>query len=95
MGQSAEATTHVVETNDLDDACEQAIEACGGDARSAVRSLLILTNYLEHELDLAKAATSLGYRRGRAQRVTRAELAERIADDARDDEPFSPANDGD
>lgn len=77
------ATAHVVETNDLDEACEQAIDACNGDARSAVRSLLILTNYLEHELELAKAAISLGYRRGRAASVTRADLAERLDEQTR------------
>ena len=42
------------------DAC---IEACG-DARSAVRALLVANSFLESELAKALARTSTGYARG-------------------------------
>lgn len=35
----------------LDAAADQAIEACGGDAREAVKGLLVLNDFLEQQLD--------------------------------------------
>lgn len=49
-------------------ACDQAIAACGGDMRSAVKALLLANEFLEHELAEALAATSNGYRRGRGRK---------------------------
>lgn len=45
-------------------ATEEAIEACGGDARAAVKALLIVNAFLEDELVLAKMAVSYGYSKG-------------------------------
>lgn len=38
------------ESERLDTATDQAIAACDGDARSAVRSLIVANEFLEHEL---------------------------------------------
>jgi hypothetical protein len=45
-------------------ATTDAIATCGGDARATVKSLLILTDFLERELALAKMAVSYGYSKG-------------------------------
>ena len=37
MGEAAEAAGHVVETNDLDEACAQAIDAGGGDGAATTQ----------------------------------------------------------
>ncbi|MCR5859748.1 hypothetical protein [Mesorhizobium sp. J428] len=49
---------------DLDVATDQAIAACGGDARAAVKALLIMNNTLENELATTRLAVSFGYSRG-------------------------------
>jgi len=45
----------------LDAAADQAIAACGGDAREAVKALLIANDFLENEL---ATQVSRGYTRG-------------------------------
>jgi hypothetical protein len=45
-----------------DAAADQAIAACGGDAREAVKALLVANDFLETEL---RAKVSKGYARGR------------------------------
>ena len=45
----------------LDAAADQAIAACGGDAREAVKALLIANEFLERELE---TKVSQGYMRG-------------------------------
>jgi hypothetical protein len=45
----------------LDAAADQAIAACGGDAREAVKALLVANEFLEREME---AQVSHGYRRG-------------------------------
>jgi hypothetical protein len=42
---------------------DQAIEACGGDAREAVKALIVANHFLETELKKLKAAASMGYAR--------------------------------
>ena len=44
-------------------AADQAIEACGGDARATVIALLIMNDALERELDLTRVAVSSGFSR--------------------------------
>jgi hypothetical protein len=39
-----------------DIACDEAIAACNGDTRSTIRALLILNEFLEYELQDARAA---------------------------------------
>jgi hypothetical protein len=36
---------------DLEAAADQAIAACGGDAREAVKALLVATDFMEAQLD--------------------------------------------
>jgi hypothetical protein len=45
----------------LDAAADQAIAACGGDAREAVKALLVANEFLEAEIE---ASVSHGYLRG-------------------------------
>lgn len=53
------------EPDRLEEAADQAIEACGGDMRSAIRSLIIANEFLEHEVKELMAAVSKGYARSR------------------------------
>ncbi|MDA9406358.1 hypothetical protein [Bradyrhizobium sp. CCBAU 45384] len=50
---------------DLELVADQAIEACGGDAREAVKALLVANEFLENEIAELRAAVSKGYSRGR------------------------------
>jgi hypothetical protein len=43
---------------------DQAIAACGGNARDAVKALLVANEYLEAEVQELQAAVSSGYARG-------------------------------
>ena len=49
----------------LDAAADQAIAACGGDAKEAVKALLVANDFLEAELAELRAKVSKGYARGR------------------------------
>jgi hypothetical protein len=49
------------DADQLDAAADQAIAACGGDAREAVKALLIANEFLEREME---AQISHGYMRG-------------------------------
>jgi hypothetical protein len=48
----------------LDAATDQAIAACGGDPRDAVKALLVANDFLESEVEKLQAAVSAGYARG-------------------------------
>ncbi|MBW5440804.1 hypothetical protein FXB41_40535 [Bradyrhizobium canariense] len=50
---------------DLETAADQAIAACGGDAREAVKALLVAIDFLEVEADELRTKVSRGYARGR------------------------------
>lgn len=50
---------------DLEFAADQAIEACGGHARQAMKALLAAVDFLEANVDELKGAVSNGYARGR------------------------------
>ena len=54
------------DADQLEAAVDQAIAACGGDAREAVKALIIANAYLETDLEKLKAAASMGYARGKA-----------------------------
>jgi hypothetical protein len=49
----------------LDAAADQAIAACGGDAREAVKALIVANDFLEMQLDELRSKVSAGYARGR------------------------------
>jgi hypothetical protein len=48
-------------------AIDQAIAACGGDTRSAIRALIVANDYLESEVSELMKAVSHAYVRGRFQ----------------------------
>jgi hypothetical protein len=49
----------------LEAAADQAIAACGGDAREAVKVLIVANGFLEEQIAKLQAAVSTGYARGR------------------------------
>jgi hypothetical protein len=49
----------------LEAAADQAIAACGGDAREAVKALIVANQFLDAELEKLRAAVSTGYSRGK------------------------------
>jgi hypothetical protein len=49
---------------DVETAADEAIALCGGDARAAVRALLVLNSDLEYELALTRPVVSYGFSRG-------------------------------
>jgi hypothetical protein len=53
------------DADQLEAAADQAIAACGGDAREAVKVLIVANHFLETDLEKLKAAVSTGYARGR------------------------------
>jgi hypothetical protein len=54
----------------LEAAVQEAIEACGGDQRAAIRALIVANNYLESEIAELMKAVSHACRRGRFQTYT-------------------------
>jgi hypothetical protein len=56
-----------VEDDELEAAVDQAIAACDGDTRAAVRALIVANNYLESEVGELMKAISHAYKRGRFQ----------------------------
>jgi hypothetical protein len=55
----------------LDATADQAIAACGGDARQAVKALLVTNEFLEAQIAELQAAVSSGYARGRLASTAR------------------------
>lgn len=51
--------------DDFDAAADQAIAACGGDARKLVKVLLVANEFLEVQLDELRSKVSTGDARGR------------------------------
>ena len=49
---------------DLETAADQAIAACGGDAREAVKALIVANGFLEAQIAKLTASVSTGYARG-------------------------------
>lgn len=60
MPSSAKSSS--LDLDRLERAADQAIEACGGDAREAVKALIVANDFLEHRL---QELASPGYARGR------------------------------
>jgi hypothetical protein len=53
------------DADQLEAAADEAIVACGGDAREAVRALIVANYFLETDLEKLRAAASTGYARGK------------------------------
>ena len=51
--------------DELEVAVDQAIDACGGNTRAAVRALIVANSFLETEIAELKKAVSHAYTRGR------------------------------
>ena len=52
------------DADQLEAAANQAIAACGGDAREAVKALIVANHFLETDLEKLRAAVSTCYARG-------------------------------
>jgi hypothetical protein len=59
------------EPNRLEAATDEAIAACGGDARDAVKALIVANEFLEAQLRELQAAVSHGYARGKFEPAPR------------------------
>jgi hypothetical protein len=59
------------EPDHLEVATDQAIAACGGNARNAVKALLVTNEFLEAQIAELQAAVSNGYARGKFEAVPR------------------------
>jgi hypothetical protein len=55
------------DADELEAAVDQAIAACDGDMRSAIRALIVANEYLESEVNELMKAVSHAYVRGRFQ----------------------------
>ena len=62
---SSHSLSNSEECDDLEAAVDQAIAACDGDKRSAIRALIVANNYLESEVAELMKAVSNAYARGR------------------------------
>ena len=64
----------VSQPNEQDDgleaAVDEAIAACGGDLRAAVRALIVANDFLDSEMAELKKAVSHAYMRGRFRTYT-------------------------
>lgn len=54
-----------LEDNELEAAVDDAIAACNGDLRAAIRALIVANNFLECEVEGLMKAVSHAYTRGR------------------------------
>ena len=59
------------EPDQLEVATDQAVAACGGNARNAVNALLVTNEFLEAQIAELQAAVSNGYARGKFEPVPR------------------------
>jgi hypothetical protein len=59
------------EPDRLEAATDQAIAACGGNARDAVKALIVSNGFLEAQIAELQAAVSNGYSRGKFVPVPR------------------------
>jgi hypothetical protein len=53
------------DADQLEAAADQAIAACDGDVREAVKALIVANHFLETQLEKLRAAASEGYARGK------------------------------
>jgi hypothetical protein len=59
------------ELQELGAAVDLVIAVCGGDAREAVKALIVANDFMETELEKLRAAVSTGYARGRLAEVAK------------------------
>lgn len=68
----------------LNAAVDAAIEACGGDARAAVRALIVANSYLETQVERLAKAVSSGFARGPRAKGKEPPAPERFRDERAD-----------
>ena len=69
---SASRSDTVTEAYDLEGEADAVIAACGGDARAAVKALLVANSFLEREAGRLARAVSFGFTRGKSSSARRA-----------------------
>jgi hypothetical protein len=69
MSESIGPNTQV-DADRLEAAVDQAIEACGGDVRDALKAMIVTNEYLESEIGELMRAVSHAYARGRFKTYT-------------------------
>jgi len=57
------------DADQLEAAADEAIAACGGDAREAVKALIVANHFLETELEKLRASVSTGHAEASCCRV--------------------------
>jgi hypothetical protein len=62
---SAQPEHRTPTVDDPEAAADQTIAACGGEAREAVKALLVANGFLEEQVAKFQAAVSTGYSRGK------------------------------
>jgi hypothetical protein len=62
---SSDPQPNTQDAEELETAIDQAIAACDGDMRAAIRALIVANNYLESEVGELMKAVSHAYVRGR------------------------------
>lgn len=62
---SSSSRSNMEEDDGLETSVNQAIAACGGDSRSAIRALIVANQFLESEVSEVMKAVSHAYARGR------------------------------
>jgi hypothetical protein len=70
MSQSVEPNSQADAPGRLEEATDQAIAACGGDERAALKAMIVANEFLESEVRELKQAVSQAYVRGRFKRYT-------------------------
>jgi hypothetical protein len=66
-GSSSASQPSAQHADELEMAVDQAIAACGGDLRAAIRALILANDFLENEVSELMKAVSHAYVRGRFQ----------------------------
>ena len=69
MSQSAAPNLQGEAAGQLEEATDQAIAACGGNARGAVKALIVTNGYFGSGSEDLRAAVSSGYARGKFETV--------------------------
>ncbi len=64
---SSESRPDVQDVCELEVAIDDAIAACGGDARATIGALIVANGFLESEIEQLKKAVSHAFVRGRFQ----------------------------
>ena len=65
MVMSSHSQPHREQDDELEAAVDQAITACDGDMRSAIRALIVANDFLESEVTELMKAVSHAFKRGR------------------------------